>query len=89
MFPSPIDFAKCHEVIAGALQEFCNRWCKQVYIEFNTFNSTKLNMFKINDKKSFYCKNLDLRTTKSNSTLIHLNKGAHEFHRKFVLAPAD
>ena len=91
MFPSLIDFAKCREEIAGhgALQEFLNRWFRQVYIESNTFNSTKLNMFNIIDKKSFYCKNLGLLTTKSNFTLIHLNKGAHEFHRKFVLAPAD
>ena len=27
-FPVPIDFKSCREEIAGALQEFCNRWCK-------------------------------------------------------------
>ena len=33
MFPLQIDCKTCHEDIAGALQEFCNRWCKPEHIE--------------------------------------------------------
>ena len=47
MFPVPIDFKSCHEEIAGALQEFCNRWCKQEHVESNALNCWKLNIFKI------------------------------------------
>ena len=32
-FPSNIDFNKCREEIAAALNEFGNRWCKREYVE--------------------------------------------------------
>ena len=41
----PIDFKSCREEIAGALQEFCNRWCKREHVESNALNSWKLNTF--------------------------------------------
>ena len=89
-FPVPIDFKSCREEIAGALQEFCNRWCKREHVESNAFNSWKLNIFKIIDRRtSFYCKNLDLLPPKPKFTFRHLKKGIQEFHRRFVLAPAD
>ena len=51
----PIDFKSCHEEIAGALQEFCNRWCKRKHVESNALNSWKLNIFKvIHGRISFY-----------------------------------
>ena len=57
----PIDFKSCREEIAGALQEFCNRWCKREHVESNALNSWKLNIFKIIDGRiSFYCNNLNL-----------------------------
>ena len=57
-FPVPIDFKSCREEIAGALQEFCNRWCKREHVESNALNSWKLNIFKIIDGRiSFYCNN--------------------------------
>ena len=34
----PIDFKTCREEIAGALQEFCNRWCKREHVESNALN---------------------------------------------------
>ena len=37
-FPVPIDFKSCREEIAGALQEFCNRWCKREHVESNALN---------------------------------------------------
>ena len=54
-------------------------------------NSWKLNIFfKIIDGRiSFYCNNLDLLPPKPKFTFKHLKKGIQEFHRKFVLAPAD
>ena len=42
----PIDFKSCEE-IAGALQEFCNRWCKREHVESNALNSWKLIFLKI------------------------------------------
>ena len=36
-----------------------------------------------------YCKNLDLLLPKPKYTFRHLKKGIKEFHRRFVLAPAD
>ena len=54
----PIDFKSCREEIAGALQEFCNRWCQREHVESNALNSWKLNIFKIIDGRiSFYCNN--------------------------------
>ena len=44
-FPVPIDFKSCCEEIAGALQEFCNRWCKREHVESNALNSWKLFFF--------------------------------------------
>ena len=38
-FPLPIDFKSCREEITGALQEFCNRWCKQEHVESHALNS--------------------------------------------------
>ena len=61
--PLSIDFTSCREKIAGALQEFCNRWCKREHVESDASNSWKLNIFFeiIDGKISFYCNNLDLR----------------------------
>ena len=47
-------------------------------------------MFKINDGKiSFYCNNLELLTPKPKMTFRVLKRGVQEFHRRFVLSPAD
>ena len=49
-----------------------------------------LNIFKIIDGRiSFYYYNLDLLPPKPKFTFRHLKKGIQEFHRRFVLAPAD
>ena len=86
----PIDFKSCREEIAGALQAFCNRWCKREHIESNALNSWKLNIFKIIDGRiSFYCNNLDLLPPKPKFTFRHVKKGIQEFHSRFVLAPAN
>ena len=43
----PIVFKSCREEIAGALQEFCYRWCKREHVESNALNSLKLNILKL------------------------------------------
>ena len=49
-----------------------------------------MNIFKIIDGRiSFYCNNLDLLQPKPKFTFRHLKKGIQDFHRRFVLAPAD
>ena len=69
-FPLPVNFKSCREEIAGALQEFCNRWCKREHVESNSLNSLKLNIFKvIVGRVSFYCNNLELLPPKHNSLL--------------------
>ena len=86
----PIDFKSCREEITGALQEFCNRWCKREHVESNALNSWKLNIFNIIDGRiSFYCNNLNLLPPKPKFTFRNLKKRIQEFHRKCVLAPAD
>ena len=89
----PIDFKLCREEIAGVLQEFFNHCCKREHVESNALNSWKLNIFKIIDGRiSFYCNNcnnLDLLPPKPKFTFRHMKKGIQEFHRRFVLAPAD
>ena len=40
-FPSRIDFKKCKEEIASALNDFGNRWCKREYVEPNALKSGK------------------------------------------------
>ena len=86
----PIDFKSCRGEIAGALQEFCIRWCKREHAESNAVNSWKLNIFKIIDGRiSFYCNNVELLPPKPKFAFRHLKKGIQEFDRRFVLAPAD
>ena len=45
MFALPTDFKYCPEEIAGALQEFCNRWYKREHVESYALSSWKLNIF--------------------------------------------
>ena len=86
----PIDFKFCREEIEGALQECCNRWCKREHVESNALTIWKLNILKtIDGRISFYCNNLDLLPPKPKFTFRHVKKRIQEFHRKFVLAPAD
>ena len=86
----PIDLKACREEIAGALQEFCNCWCKRECVEPYALNSWKLNNSKIIDVRiSFYCNNLDLLPPKPKFIFRHVKKGIQEFHRRFVLAAAD
>ena len=82
---------KCHEEIAGALQEFSNRWCKREHDGCNALENWKLNIFKIIDSRiSFYYNNLDLLIPSLKYTFRNMKKRDQKFHRKFgFLARAD
>ena len=85
-----IDFNKCRETIARALNDYCTRWCKREHVEFNASDNWKFKSFKIIDEcVLFYSHNIDLLPLKSNLSFRYLKQGIQEFDRKYVLAPAD
>ena len=54
-FPSRIDFKKCREEIASALNDIGNRWCKREYVEPDALKEWKISIFKIVDQRiKFY-----------------------------------
>ena len=64
-FHSQIDFNKCREDIASALNDFGNRWCKRENVECNAKKEWKLSIFNIVDKRiKFYSQNTKLLTPK-------------------------
>ena len=89
-FPSRIDFNKCREEIASALNDFGNRWCKREYVEPNALKEWKVSIYKIVDQRiKFYSQNTSLLSPKPKSTFRHLKQGIQDFQRKYVLVPAD
>ena len=85
-----IDFQKCREKIAGSLNEFCNRWCKREHFKCAALKDWKLNIFKIIDRRiSFYSQNTNMLPRKPKISYRYLKSGIEEFHRKYVLVPAD
>ena len=89
-FPSRIDFKKYREEIASALNDFGNRWCKHEYVEPNALKEWKVSIFKIVDQRiKFYPQNTNLLPPRPKSTFRHLKQGIQDFHRKYVLVPAD
>ena len=88
--PSRIDFKKCREELAYALNDFGNRWCKREYVEPNALQEWKVSIFKTVDQHiKFYSQNTSLLPPKLKSTFRHLKQGIEDFHRKYVLVPAD
>jgi len=89
-FPSCIDFTKCREEIAQALNSFGDRWCKRENVEFSALKAWKLNIFKLIDKRiEFYSQNTDLLPRKPKFSFRLLKLGIQKLHEKYVLAPAD
>ena len=75
---------------AASLNEFCNRWCKRERFECDALKDWKLNIFKIIDRHiSFYSQNTNMLPCKAKISYRYLESGIQEFHRKFVLVPAD
>ena len=88
-FPSRIDFKKCREETASALNDFGNRWCKREYVEHDALKEWKVSIFKIVGQRiKFYSQNTNLLPPKPKSTFRHLKQGIQDFHR-YVLVPAD
>ena len=84
-FPSRINFKKCREEIASALNDFGDRWCKREYVEPNALKEWKVSIFKIVDQRiKFYSQNTNLLLPKSKSSFRHLKQGIQDFHRKYV-----
>ena len=89
-FPAHIYFKRCRETIVSALNDYCTRWCKREHVESNALNYWKLKIFKIIDERVlFYSNNLDLLPPNPKLSFGYLKQGIQEFHRKYVLAPAD
>ena len=85
-----IDIQKCREKIVGSLNKFCNRWCKREHVECVALKDWKLNVFKIIDRRiSFYSQNTNMLPCKPKISYRYLKSGIKEFHRKYVLVPAD
>ena len=76
--------------IASALNDFGNRWCKRENVECNAMKEWKLSIFNFVDKRiKFYSQNTNLLPPKPKSSFRHSKQGNQEFHRKYVLVPAD
>ena len=89
-FPSRIDLRKCREEIESALNNFDNRWCEQGYVKPSALKEWKVSIFKIMDQHiKFYSQNTNLLPPKPKSTFRHLKQGIQDFHKKYVLVPAD
>ena len=79
-FPSRIDFKKCREEIASALNDFGNRCCKREYVELNALKEWKVSIFKIVDQRiKFYSQNTNLLPPKPKSTPRHLKQVSKTF----------
>ena len=69
---------------------FCNRWCKREHVECDALKDWKLNIFKIIDRRiSFYSQNTNMLPRKPKISYRYLKSGIEEFHRTYVLVPAD
>ena len=69
---------------------FGNRWCKREYVEPDALKEWKVSISKIVDQRiKFYSQNTNLLPPKPKSTFRHLKQGIQDFHRKYVLVPAD
>ena len=78
------------EVTGSALNDVGNRWCKRAYVETNALKEWKVSIFKIVDQRiKFHSQNTNLLPHKPKSTFRHLKQGIQDFHRKYVLVPAD
>ena len=80
-----------HQMYDAALfTDFCNRWCKREGVEDNALKECKRSIFTIVDKRiKFYSQNTNLLPPKPKSSFRYLKQGIQEFHRKYVLVPAD
>ena len=79
------------EEIKSALNYFGNRCCKRDSVACNALKESKLSIiFKIVGARiKFYSNNTNLLPPKPKYSFRHLKQSIQEFHRKYVLVPAD
>ena len=83
-------FKSVAKKIAASPKEFCNRWCKREHVECDDLTEWKLNIIKIIDRRISFCfKNTNMLPRKPKISYGYLKSGIEEFHRKYVLVPAD
>ena len=102
-FSSHIDFYRCREEIASAINDFGNRdsvecnALKELKLHVSIFNIVdkrikkewKLSNFNIEDKRiKVHSHNTNLLPHKPKSSFGHFKQGIQEFHRRYVLVPA-
>ena len=64
--------------------------CKREYVEPDALKEWKVSIFKIVDQRiKSYSQNTNFLPPKPKSTFRHLKQGIQDFHRKYVLVPAD
>ena len=81
-------FSKVSRKNAASLNEYCNVCSKREHVECDALIDWKLNIFKIIDRRiCFYSTNM--LTHKPKNSYRYLKLGIQEFHRKYVLVPAD
>ena len=89
-FPAHVGFGGCRETVAGALDDYCTRWCKREHGESDALNGWKLGIFGVVGGRVLFCSGgLDLLPPRPGLSFRYLRGGARGFHRKYVLAPAD
>ena len=77
-------------LLMGSLNAFCSRWCKREHVECDALKDWKLNIFKIIDRRISFCsQNTNMLPREPKINYRYLKSGIEEFHRKYVLVPAD
>ena len=75
---------------SASLNGFSNRWCKRKNVKSDALKEWKINIFQIIDTRiSFYSHNTHFLPPKPKSSFLHLNRCIQDFHRNYVLVPAD
>ena len=77
-------------LMSGVFQTFHSVFLTTKYHHINIRITTALNIFKIVDQRiKFYSQITNLLPLKPKSTFRHLKQDIQDFHRKYVLVPAD
>ena len=92
-----VTFGRGFKNAGSVLFDISDSWDKDllnpitsVYICITWWCYWKLSIFKIIDKRiEFYSQNTNYLPPKPKSSFRHLKQGIQEFHRKYVLVPAD
>ena len=76
--------------LGGGGKPYLASGLKREYVEPDALKEWKVSIFKIVDQRiKFYSQNTNLLPPKPKSTFRHLKQGIQDFHRMYVLVPAD